>query len=193
MMAVLAGFIALVAITVWEQERIAYFEMEIAALRQQIEQQMPAGDESKKWAATQVAEQNLSNSTLVLAEKPPPDLLRLRGEVGVLRQELAEERQNGLKAGTNLQLRLIQADATRIRGASRWSDEQEKVLYVARQNLEALASALNVPTDISKLGAREALDDPDLKQYQLYFRFKANYEATQQVLEQHDKENSLAH
>jgi hypothetical protein len=193
MMAILAGFIALVAITVWQQERIAHFEMEIAALRQQIEQQVPAGDESKKWAAIQVGEQNLSNSTLVLAEKPPPDLLRRRGQVGVLRQELAAERENAFKAGTNLQLRLIQADAARIRGAALWSDEQGKLLHVARQNLEALASALNVPTDICKLAAREALDDPDLKQYQLYFRFKASYEAAQQVLEQHDKENYLAH
>jgi hypothetical protein len=175
---VISGIVVAGAVTplVVQHESIVKLRDENQSLRSHAEQQAPLLDRRESQAKPQPSDEMRSNSTAVLEEKPSVELLRLRGQVGVLRRELADEREHAYNARTNSQLRLIEVEAARLREKAGWAEHLKALTLTAWQNLDALGSALNVPDGISKMEAKKALHDPSMKQYERYFQFKAWYE-----------------
>jgi len=84
------GLVALAAIIVYQQTRIDRFAAEAAMLREQVQQQASVKNEPEGPTKPQPGEEMRSNSIPSLAGEHLSELLRLRGEVGVLRRQLAE-------------------------------------------------------------------------------------------------------
>ena len=76
--------LALTGLVIWQQARLKHLAAQSAALREQLAQAILAQEQSERLAKLQ---QNPGQHS---DEAPPPELLRLRGEVGVLRRQLAE-------------------------------------------------------------------------------------------------------
>lgn len=90
LLAWLTGLFGVVAIIAWQQTRIGRFAAEAARLRQQVERQAALLEESKAGNKPQPRVETRSDSVSSLPEEQFRELLRLRGEVGVLRRQLAE-------------------------------------------------------------------------------------------------------
>ncbi len=84
------GLIALAAILICQQTKIERLAAEAATLRAQIQQQEPAQNQVEKTAKPEPSQEMRPNSVSPLTEGQFHELLRLRGEVGVLRAQLAE-------------------------------------------------------------------------------------------------------
>jgi len=101
----LAGLVAVVAIFAWQQARIDRFAAETAMLRAQVERQAALLEESKVRERPQPGEEIRSNSVSALPQEQFRELLRLRGEVGVLRRQLAEMSEQASRDRSQPQLR----------------------------------------------------------------------------------------
>jgi hypothetical protein len=87
------GFIALAAALIYQQTRIARLAAEAALLRAQIQQQTSVPTEAERPTKPGPGPEVRPNSVPALSEAQFHELLRLRGEVGVLRAQLAETAQ----------------------------------------------------------------------------------------------------
>jgi hypothetical protein len=76
----------------------------------------------------------------------------------------------------------MESQAKVLRDEALWIDDEKKLIWVTDQMLQALASAMHIPDDISKMEANKALRDPGVAQYLLYFQMKERYEAMREVL-----------
>jgi hypothetical protein len=85
---VVAGLAALVVVSIYQRARIKSLAAETAILQQQLQQQASLRKNSA--AETEPKEADGSNLAASLPEDQSRELLRLRGEVGVLRRQLAE-------------------------------------------------------------------------------------------------------
>jgi hypothetical protein len=180
---------ALIAVIIYQQMRIGRFAAEAAVLREQIQQQASVQSEPQKPAKLQPGEEMRSNSAPSLTGEPFNQLLRLRGEVGVLRRQLAEvvareASQQTQYQGMVKQVDSIKGDAARemIR-ADIYESSEEKMLTIARNTLGDLASALDMPEAVSKRSSEEGLSDESLKRYRAYFIFKMGCEQMQMIAE----------
>ena len=81
-----AGLAAFVVVILYQREKIDSLAAETVMLHQQLEQQASLGKDSSAVTEPQIADG--SNSTPSLPEEQLRELLRLRGEVGVLRRQL---------------------------------------------------------------------------------------------------------
>jgi hypothetical protein len=133
-----------------------------------------------------------SNAVASLPGQQPNELLRLRGQVGVLRRQLAEVAAREASERTQYQHSAQEMDASVIKRAAMLADQEARMLLVSRNSLEALASALNVPVSVSKMNSQEGLRDENLKQYELYFFFKKWCEAMQSTIEDENKARASA-
>jgi hypothetical protein len=126
-------FLCLVSIIIWREQRAKILEREVIALRAQAEAAASLPEANQKpLSAPQL------NTEQSLAQDQFRELLRLRGEVGILRVQLADATK--LMAGKEArepatnhspqELRLMDAD---------------KTLDVAYQGLGRLAATLNLP------------------------------------------------
>ncbi len=88
------GLIALAAIFISQQMRIERLAAEAAMLREQIRQQTSAQGEAEGPARPEPRQEIRASSAPSLTEGQFRELLRLRGEVGVLRAQLAEAAQH---------------------------------------------------------------------------------------------------
>ena len=84
------GLIALAAILICQQTKIERLAVEAARLQAQIQQQEPAQNEVERPARPEPSQEAGANSVPSLTEGQFRELLRLRGEVGLLRTQLAE-------------------------------------------------------------------------------------------------------
>lgn len=84
------GLIALAAIVIRQETKIKCLAVEAARLREQIQQQALAQNEVQKPATPEPSREMRPNSVSSSTEGQFHELLRLRGEVGVLRAQLAE-------------------------------------------------------------------------------------------------------
>lgn len=116
---------------------------------------------------------------VTLPENPSSELLRLRGEVWVLRRAVAEA---GARSASS------QADPVEVRRQgferalevleSRFSEEQQREI-VARRKLEELEATLAVPENITNLDLAACLNDPNLRPYQPYFTAKEELKSSE--------------
>ena len=183
------GLVALAAIIICQQTRIGRFAAEAAMLREQIQQQASVQTEPERPAKPQPGEEMRSNSVPPLTGEPFNELLRLRGEVGVLRRQLAEVVAREATQQAQYQGMVKQADSIKGEAASEmvradiYESSQGKMLTIARNTLGDLASALNIPEAVSKKSWEEGLTDESLKRYRAYFFFKRGCEEMQIIAE----------
>jgi hypothetical protein len=85
----LVGFGALVTVIICQRVRIERVTAESALLREQIQRQASLRDESNEGAKPKPSDESGSTAVPSLAGEQAQELLRLRGEVGVLRRQLA--------------------------------------------------------------------------------------------------------
>jgi len=88
------GFIGLAAILIWQQTEIERLAAEAATLREQIQQQASVQNEADGSTGPEPSQEPRPSSVPSLTEGQFHELLRLRGEVGVLRAQLAEATQH---------------------------------------------------------------------------------------------------
>jgi hypothetical protein len=146
---------ALIAVIIYQQMRIGRFAAEGAVLREQIQQQASVQSEPQKPAKLQPGEEMRSNSAPSLTGEPFNQLLRLRGEVGVLRRQLAEvvvreASQQTQFQGMVKQVDSIKGDAAReMTRADIYESSEEKMLTIARNTLGDLASVVEIERETS--------------------------------------------
>ena len=85
------GLVALAAIIIYQQTSIDRFAADAAMLREQVQQQASVKNEPEGPTKLQPGEEMRSNSIPSLPGEQLNELLRLRGEVGVLRRQLAKD------------------------------------------------------------------------------------------------------
>lgn len=154
----------------WQQARIRHLTAEAADLRVQLGQAVLPPRENGQLA-------NVQQSTdPPLAQEQFRELLRLRGEVGVLRRQLAEavKPESALKmASKTVELEPSAQPEARRKSALSALDgtvkEEEQKLDAAKQKVAGLLVAMNVPKDVSNMDEAAALGREDLKQYRSYF------------------------
>jgi hypothetical protein len=164
----------------------------LRADREQLQQQASLKNEPEGPSQPRPGEEMRSNAVASLPGQELNELLRLRGEVGVLRRQLAEVTAREASERTQYQHSAQEMDANLIKRAALLADDEAKLLLVARNSLEALASALNVPESVSKMNSKEGLRDENLKQYELYFFFKKWCEVMQGTFEDRNKARASA-
>ena len=101
MLLVALGFIALAAILICQQTKLERLAAEAATLREQLQQQAPAQNEVEQPARPEPSQEMRPTSVSSLPEGQFHELLRLRGEVGVLRAQLAEAARRPQRDGDN--------------------------------------------------------------------------------------------
>jgi hypothetical protein len=89
-LSVVVGLAAAIAVIIYQQARIDRLAAEAALLREQVRPQAPFRDERNEGAKPEPSDESRSNSVGSLTGEQSQEMLRLRGEVGVLRRQLAE-------------------------------------------------------------------------------------------------------
>lgn len=173
--------LALTSLALWQRARIKALTAESAGLRERLAEAMSAREESERLLKLQGRRDEGSGAS------PQPELLRLRGEVGVLRRQLAEAaRAAATQRATPIATELESPAQTQPAGSEQMAASvaeltaqltaQKKKLVAARQKVADLASTLGIPQDISSLDSTAALEREDLRSYWPYFEAKRNSE-----------------
>lgn len=148
--------LALTSLALWQRARIKALTAESAGLRERLAEAMSAREESERLLKLQGRRDEGSGAS------PQPELLRLRGEVGVLRRQLAEAaRAAATQRATPIATELESPAQTQPAGSEQMAASvaeltaqltaQKKKLVAARQKVADLASTLGIPQDISSL------------------------------------------
>lgn len=122
---VVVGLGAIVAVMIYQRARIHRLTEEAAMLREQLRQQASLRDESSEGRKLQANDGLGVNSGRFFAGEQSLELLRLRGEVGVLRRQLAEALDQAAKEQVKQRLSPQQAG---IWTEADLNDEQRKSL-----------------------------------------------------------------
>jgi len=173
--------VALTGLIGWQQARTEHLMAEAAMLREQLAQA----------AAAQMAYQRSALSQNNTSQNSDQDqfreVLRLRGQVGVLTRQLAElaktntadafapratELDQQAKRPTGPQPDLAASDALLA--------EQIQKLDAAAQRVAELSTTLNVPEEVRSVDGAAALNSEDLKQYWQYFQARKELAETAQ-------------
>ena len=169
--------LALAMTLLWQQARISRLTTEAADLRVQLGQAVSPPRENGQLANVQ------PSTDQPLAQDQFRELLRLRGEVGVLRRQLAEavKPESAPKVTTKaVELEPSAQPEARRKAAlaaldATWKAEEQK-LDAAKQKVAGLLVALNVPQDVSNMDEPAALGREDLKPYRSYFEARKEFE-----------------
>jgi hypothetical protein len=192
------GLVALAAIVIYQQTRIDRFAAEAAVLREQVQRLASVPSAPERPTKPQPGEEMRSNSVPSLSGAQFSELLRLRGEVAVLKGQRAEVVVREASQQTQYQdvvTQLVSVKgeaASEMRRAAFNEDREAKLLVTAQNTLGALASALNVPESVSKVSSEEGLRDESFKQYRAYFFFKRGCEEMQTAVESQSKASAPA-
>jgi hypothetical protein len=182
--AMVVPILALTSLALWQQARIKALTAESAGLREQLAEAMPAREESERLLKLQGKRGEGSG------DSPQPELLRLRGEVGVLRRQLDEAVRaavtqratpNTTELGPVAQTQAAGSEQTAAAMAQLTAQltAQKEKLVAARQKVADLAGTLGIPQDISSLDASAALGREDFRSYWPYFEAKRDSEETE--------------
>jgi hypothetical protein len=165
---------ALTAIIISQQAQVRGLVAEGTVLREQLAQAVSAREKHDPVATAEGPSQDSSQEQF-------RELMRLRGEVGVLRGQLAEAakphsvgRLAAKEGELARQLQPLQEpdqapDSAQI-------EAQEQKVEAAKQEVKRLLSALNVPEKASQMDSAAGLDTTSLKQYWPYFEAKKELE-----------------
>jgi hypothetical protein len=166
--------LALAIALLWQQARINRLTAEATDLRVQLGQAAPTPEENRQLANFQPSTDHPS------AQEQFGELLRLRGEVGVLRRQLADALRLSPKEGNlptpEQPLRQRQPDLAALDATL--TAQQVKVDAV-KQKAEQLLTTLNVPEDLAKMDgeAMANLSSESLEHYMPYFQAKRELES----------------
>jgi hypothetical protein len=149
-------FLSLSGLEVWQQAQIRSLKVEIAIVRGEASEVALLREESERLAKAQPKPEPY------VAQPALQELLRLRGEVGVLRRHAAEE------AKLQTYQREDQRDVD--------GQELKAKLDAAKQREELLLVTLNVPEQVLKSGVADALDAENVNAYRPYFKAKQERE-----------------
>ncbi len=172
--------LALASMIIWQQQHVKRLTAEAAGLREQAAQAwtLREGDERSAKPSSEGNEGFAKRHPT--AEEPLPhdmfrELLRLRGEVGVLKRQLEEANKQALvqrlasREGTldwpEQKLRWQEAIASLIAPAT----AQQENLNAAKRKVEQLELTLQVPDEVAMMDAAKSLDTPSLEKYRPYF------------------------
>jgi hypothetical protein len=179
--AVVVPVLALSSLALWQQARIKALTAESAGLREQLAEAASAREESEQLLKLQ------GKSGEGSGDSPQPELLRLRGEVGVLRRQLDEAvRATVTQRATPNTAEVGSAAQTPPAGSEEMTaavaqltgrlTAQKEELGAAKQKVGDLAATLGIPEDVLSLDVTEALGRQDLRSYWPYFEAKRNFE-----------------
>src|ERR1039458_2371979 len=175
-------FLALGIALLWQQVRVNRLAAESAGLRAQLGRAVPPPAQSSQVANVQPSTDQTSTPEQFR------ELLRLRGQVGMLRSQLEEaikanraEKPPAKTAEPEPSAQPLAKTAESEASAEGKSDlatsdallkAQEQALHAATQKLADVLAALDIPWDVTTMDAATALDREDLKQYRSYFEAK---------------------
>lgn len=175
----------LFAVVIWQQSCIGRLRAEAEVLRGQVarapsfrEQRGKTGSPQLEPNAPRAAEpQPDPNQTL--PQEQFRELLGLRGQVGVLKEQLAEAIGSSLKDGASRPpVKTEESNKPTqefVEDAERAAAIAEGRLADANQALGVVATALKVPEPVAQIEGThimDALKDPSMAPYQVYLRFK---------------------
>jgi hypothetical protein len=168
--ALTAVIIGLVGAVVWQHARIVLLEGQNALLRGQI-----GRDGSGDGAAKQVdmlSETASPDPSVSLPRELLRELLRLRGEVGVLREQLAEARTGAAAVPEGRVLLDPKVEKEFVELIASWDQKPDQ-----------LAVDLAIPEDVARMSAAEGLHDTNRQRYEQYFELKATVDSMHAELE----------
>jgi hypothetical protein len=90
---------------------------------------------------------------------------------------------------TEPQSQSMEAQAKQVAESTHRSATWWALVSLQEQNLNELAVAMKVPDDVSKMEAKTALNDPNMKSYSPYFHSKYAYELTRQIVQEQQNGN----
>jgi hypothetical protein len=154
---------ALAGAIIWQWAQVRRLAAENTVLWEQFAQAVPAREKHEPAPTAPSPSQDLDQPHF-------RELLRLRGEVGVLRRQLAEVAKPHMTGS-------LPAQQPPDLGAERARlQEQLQKVESARQKVDRLSATLNVPQGASRMSSTEGLEDATLKHYSTYFEAKKELE-----------------
>jgi hypothetical protein len=164
------GIIGLGGIVIWQQSRLFMLDAQNASLREQVEQQAKALSAASH--ADKPRGSEISASVLSVPRESSRDLLRLRGEIGVLREQLAEAQRGAATVRKSQVLLSPEAESKFVELMASWAEK-----------IDRQASDLAIPENVAKMDPAEGLRDKGLERYEKCFELKAQLEAMHGELE----------
>lgn len=177
--------VALLATLLWQHTCIQRLKAQLQALRRPAALAGSPGEQREETTNPQgepkrpLISQPQATFSPGLTQDQFRELLRLRGLVGMLNRKLAEAAKPALKEGTSqppVPVPETSKPTQQLVEEYQFSAAlaQEKAA-IAKEVLEVLATALNVPqaaAQVEGVDIVDALKDPSLAPYELYLRFK---------------------
>lgn len=158
-----------------QHESLVKLREENQSLRLHIEQQASLFDEREGQAKPQPSDGMRSNSITALPGQQFHELLRLRGEVGILRKQVAEA------AKLETRIREVERAANGPQGI-KWVTVDTALLELkakvdaAKQREEVMLINLKVPEAVSRMEVASALGTESLRVYWPYFEARKERE-----------------
>jgi hypothetical protein len=156
------AIVALTGLVIWQREQVRALMAEVGRLRAELAPVASLREEIDRLAKLR------TTSEPAEAHMDLRELLRLRGEVGVLRRQASEW--DKMKATIRDAERAADAQGVKwVTIEETLTDLQQKVNEAKHQE-QLLLDTLKVPEDISKMEVDAALSMGDLEQYWPYFQ-----------------------
>jgi hypothetical protein len=149
--------IGVTVLALWQQTRLKSLRAESVALRDQLAQALARPDQATSGPKPDITADQHANGP------SSAELLRLRGEVALLRQQLAEVSNNMNKAETDPQSQ--HSRESELAAAEADLKTREQQAEEAKQRLSAVVAALNLSSDVSERDAEGSLSGRDLESY----------------------------
>jgi hypothetical protein len=168
--ALLITFVGLLGLVLWQEVRITLLTEEIAVLRRQAQRAALPRELEEGHTVSQAGHELRSNAPPSWSGEPSHELLRLRGDVGVLRAQLEESQERAAS------LQPSEEQINRAFAERRLRFLEEEVKYWQKHVAE-LASSLQVPEAVAKMDPEEGRHDESLQRYEDYFVAKIELDA----------------
>lgn len=155
---VLVAIIGMVGLATWQHVQLKQLTAESAALRDQLAHALAKPEQPLTARATPTSGQHAEVA-------PSSELLRLRGQVALLRQQLASAAASNAAMAAESPAQAQVADKAPLVTAEANLKRAEEKADIANQKLSALTASLNLPQDASDDIAASSLSDADLMSY----------------------------
>jgi hypothetical protein len=166
---------------IWLRRQVEVLTAENTLLRNEASQEAPAYRQTNKHPRSDLSSEPPSLSRGTFGDEQLREVLRLRGDVGVLKTQLTQLTNESAEQRTQRQI-----DLGKFRFDTDTQVSEEQVLVnVARVALEELRADLSVPDSLTNLNDQQVWSTPGLRQYSPYFRFKARCDEMQKSVDSH--------
>jgi hypothetical protein len=165
---------------IWLRRQVEVLTAENTLLRNEASQEAPAyrPDEQSR---SDLSSEPPSLSRGTFGDEQLREVLRLRGDVGVLKRQLTQLTNESAEQRTQRQI-----DLGKFRfDTDKQVSEEQVLVNVARVALEELRADLSVPDSLTNLNDQQVWSTPGLRQYSPYFRFKARCDEMQKSVDSH--------